>query len=115
MCDAGALLTAAPVLPPTLRRNKGVVRKRAVNGTNSDSDAVSTTKQSVEALYDYAASTDIPFLPDPRMELSMKRGDVFQLIHKREEDGWCLVSTAKGGNEGWVGCCRGAAHAFHCA
>jgi hypothetical protein len=76
--------------------------------TPSDTDGTSA-KQSVEALYDYTASPDIPFLPDPRMELSMKRGDVFQLIHRREEDGWCLVITSttsgEGATEGWVSRC----------
>ena len=39
-------------------------------------------------------------------ELSMKRGDTFYLIHKRHEDGWCLVRTPSsvpgGAVEGWV-------------
>jgi len=36
----------------------------------------------------------------------MKRGDTFYLIHKRHEDGWCLVRTPSsvpgGAVEGWV-------------
>ena len=85
-----------------------MVRKRGAT-TQSENDGTST-KQSVEALYDYTASPDIPFLPDPRMELSMKRGDVFQLIHRRDEDGWCLVITTptpsgEGAIEGWVSHC----------
>ena len=85
------------------------MRKRggASSAHQGDSDASLLTKQSVQALYDYTASSDVPFLPDPRMELSMKRGDSFQLIHKREEDGWCLVCTSTGADEGWV-CCRDA-------
>lgn len=86
------------------------MRKRggASSAHQGDSDASLLTKQSVQALYDYTASSDVPFLPDPRMELSMKRGDAFQLIHKREEDGWCLVCTSTGADEGWV-CCRDVA------
>ena len=67
-------------------------------------DAEDAGGQPVEALYDYAASLETPFLPDTRKELTMKRGDVFYLIHKRPEDGWCLVCTSSNGKgtEGWV-------------
>ena len=64
-------------------------------------DAPGLPRHALTALYDYTASEDIPFLPDPRRELSMHRGDVFSLMHKRPEDGWCLVSTTSG-SEGWV-------------
>jgi len=66
--------------------------------------ATGTQKEELfQALYDYTASPDVPFLPDPRSELNIKRGDVFYLIHKRPEDGWCLVSTASASAvEGWV-------------
>ena len=76
-----------------LCRNKGVVKKAEAQQPG----------QAVEAMYDYIASDDIPFAPDPRKELSMQRGQTFHLLHKRPEDGWCLVATNnKDGVEGWV-------------
>jgi len=38
----------------------------------------------VVALYDYHASPDKPFSPDPHDELELARGDVLFLLHKRE-------------------------------
>ena len=92
-------------------RNKGIVKKKSAGGETSGQNAIGGG-EALHALYDYRASPDIPFPPDPRPELSMQRGDVFHLKYKRSEDGWCLVSIASHlqhqqdasdvGVEGWV-------------
>ena len=80
-------------------RNIGITKKKSPNAEETPDGA----GQPFQALYDYTGSPDVPFLPDPRSELNIKRGDVFYLIHKRPEDGWCLVSTASASAvEGWV-------------
>jgi len=50
----------------------------------------------VVALYNYSAAPEQPFLPDPHPELGLARGDVLFLLHKREEDGWCLCRQRDG-------------------
>jgi hypothetical protein len=50
----------------------------------------------VVALYNYSAEPEPPFLPDPHSELDLARGDVLFLLHKREEDGWCLCRQRDG-------------------
>ena len=92
-------------------RNKGIVKKKSAGGETSGQNAIGGG-EALHALYDYRASPDIPFPPDPRPELSMQRGDVFHLKYKRSEDGWCLVSISSHsqhqqdasdvGVEGWV-------------
>ena len=90
-------------------RNKGIVKKTSAGGETRGQCAIGGG-EALHALYDYRASPDIPFPPDPRPELSMQRGDVFDLKYKRSEDGWCLVSITSHcqhqqddvGVEGWV-------------